>query len=91
MSKKIGLFLFAILLISTTAMAGQEENIMSDAENRCRIWAEEDGISPNNIEDFVLRCGAEEKQISDHQFEKVPKTSGFEKVAGIYPVKIGAK
>jgi hypothetical protein len=56
MRKNIWLLVFASLLFSSTAIASNIDNNTFAFEQSCTRWAKEDGISKEDLADFLADC-----------------------------------
>jgi hypothetical protein len=69
MIKKIGMIVMSSILISSATLVTAQEKGMSDAEQFCQNWAEEDGIGKSDIRDFMLACMNDGQYLSEQNDE----------------------
>lgn len=91
MIKRVGLLVLASLFLSSPLIAAPDKMSLSQAEQSCRQWAEEDGISRSGMEDFMFRCLEQVQKFAAQDSEEVLQTSSAEAENDYYPAKTGEK
>ena len=89
MIKKVGTLLLVGLFLSSATMAGQDKKVLSEAEQSCRNWAEEDGISKSAMQGFMLDCLRQMQNLTGQQEEGFSQTSLNETVVENQPLRAG--
>ncbi|MBF0357193.1 MAG: hypothetical protein HQL70_01225 [Magnetococcales bacterium] len=69
MIRKIWVIIVASIFLSSVTLVAAKEVSLSQVEESCRKWAEEDGISKVDIKDFMLECMKEIQNPSKHNKE----------------------
>ncbi|MBF0381607.1 MAG: hypothetical protein HQL69_11350 [Magnetococcales bacterium] len=59
--KKTYFMMVISMFLTTNLYAEPSLKLMSKAEVDCRTWAEEDGISPSDMKEFIISCLKETK------------------------------
>ncbi|MBF0446094.1 MAG: hypothetical protein HQL68_10945 [Magnetococcales bacterium] len=76
MIKRLGFFMLICLFISPVSIAiSNEGGELLSARQSCQNWAEEDGISQKEMEDFITSCVEEIQKIDEEQNAEVSDES----------------
>jgi hypothetical protein len=79
MIKKLGFIILICLFISPVSIAiSKDSSELLSPRQSCQNWAEEDGISKNEMNDFIKNCIEELQKMDEEENAEISEESSNE-------------